>query len=168
MAAGLDRLNQGTASEAEAGLVKALGSRRWAQQMAQGRPYTDAAHLLRAAEIAMDQLSTEDWLEAFAHHPRIGERNLSKPMYAPTKKLSAREQSGMAAAGDRVRAEFERANEEYERRFGRVFLICATGKSAEQMLAALRERLGNDPATELTNAIREQRAITRLRLEALT
>lgn len=167
MAGGLDKLNQATPDDTVAAFLKACGSTRWAKDMAAGRPYTNPPALLRAADAAMDRLTTPDWLEAFAHHPRIGEKNLSQPMYATTKELSNKEQSGMATATKQVREAFADANEEYERRFGRVFLICAMGKTADQMLAALRERLKNDDTTEMTNAIREQRLITRLRLEKL-
>lgn len=135
--------------------------------MAAARPFASVDTLFTEADRFWFALTREDWLEAFGHHPRIGERNLSAPKFAATAQQSSREQSGMNAASDADRSAFAEGNAEYERRFGHVFLICATGRSAAAMLEQLRTRLSNDAATELTNAAREQAMITRLRLERM-
>ena len=129
------------------------------------RPFASVTILLGGADLIWLGLDRKDWLEAFAHHPRIGERDLSQTKFAATAIQAGKEQSGMAVATDAQRAEFAAGNEQYEQKFGHVFLICATGKIASQMLEQLRQRLNNDAAAELTNAAREQSAITRLRLE---
>ena len=165
MSGGLKRINQMTSDEAAAVLHAICGSGRWVEAMLASRPFIDAAGLFAAAEREWLALSREDCLEAFSHHPKIGERNLTQARFAATAQQSSRDQSGMAAASEAERAEFAARNAEYERKFGHVFLICATGKSASEMLTSLRSRLGNDAQTELRNAVGEQAKIIRLRLE---
>jgi OHCU decarboxylase len=165
------------APRAEAELLACCASRAWAAGVAAARPFGDAATLAAAADEVWARLGPDDWLEAFAAHPRIGERLAAAPA-APSgpgaaappggaAAWSAREQAGVAGADPAVLAELAEGNRAYEERFGHVFLICATGLSADAMLAALRERLGNDPAAELRVAAEEQRKITHLRLEKL-
>jgi OHCU decarboxylase len=122
-------------------------------------PFGEPATLLAAADEVWGDLGEEDRREAFAAHPRIGER--------ATARWASSEQSASATAAYATLAELAEGNRAYEERFGHVFLIRATGRSAEEMLAALRERLGNDPATELAVAAEQQRQITALRLERL-
>jgi OHCU decarboxylase len=129
------------------------------------RPFASVDLIYSEADRIWLGLSKVDWLETFSHHPRIGERNLDQPKFAATAAQSSREQSGMAAATDEQRREFAAGNETYQRKFGHVFLICATGKSAAEMLAQLRARLGNTSEVELKNAALEQAKIIRLRLE---
>jgi len=167
MALSLGQLNSFSREEATAALLRACGSRRWAEAVLTRRPFADAAQLFAAAESAADSLTREDWLEAFSHHPRIGDTTAAAPKFAATRDLSTREQSGMSGATDDVRRAFVEGNREYEARFGHVFLICATGKSADEMLASLRARLANGARTELRNAAAEQRKITRLRLDRM-
>jgi allantoicase len=171
------------ARQAEAELLACCGSRAWAARVAAARPFADADAVAAAADQAWARLGPEDWLEAFAAHPRIGERPAAapaervpaapaasggRPAAAPAASTwSAREQAGVAGADPATLAELAAGNREYEEHFGHVFLVCATGRSASELLAALRERLGNDPATELRVAAEEQRKITRLRLEKL-
>jgi 2-oxo-4-hydroxy-4-carboxy-5-ureidoimidazoline decarboxylase len=163
----LHRLNSLPAPQAASEFHRCCGSRRWAEALAAKRPFETAEALYREAEREWFQLAPQDWLEAFSHHPRIGERNLAQPKFEQTAAQSSREQSGMGAATDAQRQDFATLNADYERKFGHVFLICASGKSADHMLAQLRARLGNDAATELQNAAREQNMITRLRLERM-
>ena len=163
--AGLARLNAMDARAAADVLRSCCGSRRWVERMVVCRPFASVTILLGGADLIWLGLDRKDWLEAFAHHPRIGERDLSQTKFAATAIQAGKEQSGMAVATDAQRAEFAAGNEQYEQKFGHVFLICATGKIASQMLEQLRQRLNNDAAAELTNAAREQSAITRLRLE---
>jgi OHCU decarboxylase len=142
-------------------LLAVCHSRRWAERVAAGRPYPDPAALQRTAEEVWTALEPGDWLEALAGHPRIGERGGASPG------SSSREQAGVAAADQEVRAAIADGNATYERRFGHVFLISAEGRGAEEILANLRDRLGNDPDTELRVAAGEHQRITRLRLERL-
>lgn len=153
----LNRLDVETAREV---LLSCCGSERWARRMAEARPFASQAELVRTGDDAWWDLEPEDWLEAFAAHPRIGERD--------GKEWTAKEQSGMDGAPPALRRLLEAGNREYERKFGHVFLICATGLGGEEMLAALRHRLANDPETELREAAAEQAKITRLRIEKLT
>ena len=110
-------------------------------------------------------LSPQDWLEAFSKHPRIGERKAPQVASPQSAAWSAQEQQNVAAAGEAIQSALAEANREYEQRFGRVFIVCATGKSATEMLEILRRRLRNDDATELREAAEEQRKITNIRLK---
>jgi len=129
--------------------------------VAAGRPYPTVSSLQAAAELAWRDLSDADWLQAFAAHPRVGEAGGHAPA------SSEREQSKVRQASAETLAALAAENREYERRFGHVFLIAASGRGADEILAAMRERMANDPATELRVAGAEQRKITRLRLERL-
>ena len=133
-----------------------------------------AASLDRLADQAFDRLRRDDWLEAFGGHPRIGDLDSLRHRFAPTAPpdrshtdtaaLAASEQAGTGEASDRVLRALAQGNADYEQRFGHLFIVCATGKSADEMLAILRQRIHNDPAVELEIAASEQRKITRLRL----
>ena len=148
-------------NEAQERLHACFASSRWARRVAQEWPYPDLDSLLDAAERAWAELEPADWAEALAGHPRIGERGGSSPA------ASEREQSGVRAAAGTTLEELAAENRLYEARFGHVFLIAAAGKNADEILAALRERMGNDPVTESKVAAGELRRIARLRLEAL-
>ena len=145
--------------EAEIELRRCCGSRRWVERMLAGLPYASDAALLEAAEREWWSLAREEWLEAFAAHPRIGERGGDS--------RSRREQSGVDEAESEVRRAIEQGNRDYEARFGHVYLVCATGRGAAELLADLRGRLNNDPEPELRIAAGEQAKITALRLEKL-
>jgi OHCU decarboxylase len=146
---------------AERLLFSCFADHDWAASVAAGRPYRDLAGLLDAAESAWARLTSARWLAAFAAHPRIGESGGHAP------ELSRREQTGVSVARDETRAALASENRRYEERFGHVFLIAAHGRSAGELLSELRRRMNNDPGTELGEAAREQREITRLRLERL-
>jgi OHCU decarboxylase len=146
---------------AVAELLAVCHSRRWAARVAAGRPYADVATLQKAADEVWTELDPADWLEALEAHPRIGERGGSSENW------SEQEQAGVGGAEEEVRQAIDRGNAEYEERFGHVFLISAEGRSAGEILANLRARLGNDPDTELRAAAEEHRRITRLRIERL-
>ncbi len=163
----LDRFNALPDAQAQALLISCCGSRRWVADMMAQRPFSTPSELISAAESAWRRLDRESWLEAFSHHPRIGERKLDQPRFAATREQSAKEQSGMAAATDAIRAEFEQLNREYEARFGHVFLICATGHSAEFMLNELRRRITLSAEQELANAGEQQLRIVELRLRRM-
>jgi 2-oxo-4-hydroxy-4-carboxy-5-ureidoimidazoline decarboxylase len=163
----LDALNSGTKEEAYAALLRCCGSTRWAEQMAARRPFASAKELFAAARATWQGLARQDWLEAFAAHPKIGDLEALRGKFAATAAWSAAEQAGVAGAAEATLRALAEANRAYEARFGHLFLVCATGKSAEQMLALLQQRLSNGPDEELRIAAAEQEKITRLRLEKL-
>ncbi|RMI41210.1 2-oxo-4-hydroxy-4-carboxy-5-ureidoimidazoline decarboxylase [Actinomadura harenae] len=149
---------------AEAELLTCCASRRWAVEVAGGRPYASLAALAEASGKALQDLDWTDVLEALAAHPRIGERVAGGEREA---RWSRGEQAGAAGGGDAVQAALVEGNRAYEERFGHVFLICATGKTAEEILADLRVRRGNDDGTEVAAVRSELAAITALRLAKL-
>jgi 2-oxo-4-hydroxy-4-carboxy-5-ureidoimidazoline decarboxylase len=152
-------LNTLPVPEARAALLSCCGSARWVERMLAGRPYRDDATLYAAAEREWWASGRDDWLEAFAAHPRIGA--------ATADARSRGEQAGLRGAPGDVRRAIEAGNAAYERRFGYLYLVCATGRSAAEMAADLERRLRNDPERELRVAAAEQAKITRLRLETL-
>jgi 2-oxo-4-hydroxy-4-carboxy-5-ureidoimidazoline decarboxylase len=163
----LKRLDALPQPEALAAFLRCCGSRRWARAMARGRPYGDEAALQAAAERAFAPLARADWLEAFSDHPRIGERSAPAERFPTTAGWSAAEQRGVTGAGEDVLDALVGANRDYEARFGHIFIVCATGKGAAEMLALMRERLPNEPDAELAIAAAEQRKITAIRLKKL-
>ena len=145
-------------------LAACCGASRWVERMLHRRPFGDRAALLAAARDEWFALTPDDWREAFTHHPRIGDRESLARRFPSTAHLSAREQSGVDGAAEDVLTALADANRAYEQRFGYIFIVCATGRSADHMLALLRGRLGNDPAHEIRIAAEEQARITELRL----
>lgn len=164
---GLDRLNALPAPEAVAALLQCCGSREWARRMEARRPFGDREALLRAADEVWWARGEDDWLEAFRSHPRIGETKAAAGQTDRERAWSAGEQSGMASAGEATRAALAAGNREYEARFGYIYIVCATGRGPDEMLALLRQRLDSTPQDELRTAAAEQARITRLRLEKL-
>jgi OHCU decarboxylase len=146
-------------SRAEAEFERCCASTKWAHLMAAARPFADLEAMTAAADRIWWSLDAGDWLEAFAAHPRIGGR--------PESAWSSEEQATAAATADDVRDRLSRANEAYERRFGHTFLVCATGKTAEEILGMLETRWRNAPEFELRVAADEQRKITNIRLKKL-
>ncbi|HEX9943539.1 MAG TPA: allantoicase [Thermoanaerobaculia bacterium] len=161
----LDRLNAVAAEDAEATLLACCGSRAWARRMAESRPFRDASEMKETSDRTWWSLGREDWLEAFAAHPRIGEA--AKTGGKQTRRWSEQEQAGARGVPPEVLQRLSEGNLLYQQKFGHIFIVCATGKDAAEMLTLLRERLGNDPETELRVAAEEQRKITNLRLEKL-
>ena len=146
-------------------ILACCGADAWAHQLVARRPFPDESSLVAASDEIWGRLSAEDWLQAFSRHPRIGERKA--PAEAPSTSAiwSAQEQQNVGAARESIQAALVQGNLEYEQRFGRVFIVCATGKSAAEMLEILSLRLRNDDATELHEAAEEQRKITNIRLK---
>jgi len=164
----LARLNALDAARAERELLKCCGSTGWARALAAQRPFGETQELLTAADDIWRTLSERDWLEAFAAHPKIGgRRKAAREQDAQSQNWSEQEQSGARDAEQATLDELAEANRIYEEKFGHIFIVCATGKSAKEMLALLRARLPNDASVELSNAAEEQRKITRLRLDKL-
>jgi 2-oxo-4-hydroxy-4-carboxy-5-ureidoimidazoline decarboxylase len=149
-------------------LSRCCGSRRWVDAVLDRRPFGSASALTAAARAAWSALAREDRLEAFSKHPRIGEDlGALRAKFEETADWSSDEQSGVAGADERTLLELQAANRAYRERFGFIFILCATGKSAREMLSELRVRLENDPDVELSLAAAEQAKITELRLEKL-
>jgi 2-oxo-4-hydroxy-4-carboxy-5-ureidoimidazoline decarboxylase len=163
----LDLFNRLSTDEAMKDLLRCCGSRRWAEQVASRRPFADSASVVTAADEAWWKLDAADWLEAFTHHPKIGDIDSLRAKFATTKEWAAGEQSGVNAAGEDVLRGLAEGNSDYEKKFGHIFIVCATGKSAQEMLTLLQERLKNSPDKELRIAAGEQAKITRIRLEKL-
>ena len=157
--ANLAALNAAPQKQALADFLRCCGSRAWADVMAAGRPHPSLLALEKAADSAWSHCSREDWLEAFSAHPAIGERRGGA--------WSLEEQSGAAEANDETRRQLEELNLRYRERFGYTFIVCATGKTAKEMLDILRPRIENNAESEIRNAAQEQHLITRLRLRKL-
>ena len=152
---------------AEDELLKCCSSTAWAQWMARRRPFANPDRLLDAAGEIWWRLDPEDWMQAFRAHPQIGQRQSTAHKSTQAQAWSAQEQSGMSRAGVGVTMNLEEANREYLGKFGYIFIVCATGKTADEMLAILRSRLPNTPEQEIRAAAEEQNKIMRLRLERL-
>jgi allantoicase len=161
------RLNALSSAEATRELLAANASTAWAAAVAAARPFTGLQHLLEASDAAWAAAGEAGLREAFTGHPRIGERGAEKPQSAQEQAWASQEQAGAAAADEQIRRRLADGNRAYEARFGHIFLICASGRSAAELLAALEGRLANAPEVELTVAAEEQRKITHLRLQKL-
>lgn len=163
----IDVINAMSDAEAEAALTRCCGSRRWVDEMNNARPFHNRDDLFAKADAIWSKCERADFLEAFSHHPKIGDVENLRRRFAETAHWSEGEQSGMNQASDAVIARLAEANAEYEKKFGYIFIVCATGKSASEMLAILESRLGNGPEEEIRIAAGEQAKITRIRLEKL-
>jgi len=151
--------------EAAREILACCGSATWAASIASKRPIQDEASLLAASDEIWRGLGEADWFEAFRRHPRIGDTRAEKTVEAQSSAWSAQEQQEASAADEAVETALKWGNREYEQKFGRIFIVCATGKSAGEILEILRRRLHNDQATELQQAAEEQRQITHIRLK---
>ncbi len=151
---------EATALEA---MLACCGARRWAQTMVALRPFQSVVTLSLTADEVWSAMEEADWMEAFACHPRIGQRKAARSS-ARSAAWSEQEQSSAASAANEVLTELSEGNALYEQRFGFTYIICATGKSAEEMLSILQRRLSSDRASELREAAEQQRQITQIRL----
>lgn len=148
-------------------LEQCCGSSVWVNKMLTVFPVEDLVELLEAAEEKWYDCSEEDWQEAFEHHPKIGDINSLRQKYIATKTWAEGEQAGVTTASEEDLAGLERSNTEYEKKFGYIFIVCATGKSAKEMIDILKTRLQNSSEEEIKNAAAEQNKITKIRLEKL-
>lgn len=163
-AVGLRWLN-GLSDEGAADVFRSCcSSDRWVDGMVEGLPYDDEAELHATADAVWSDLGRQDFLEAFAGHPRIGERKKADAATEQSASWSEGEQAGTASAASETMDDLQRLNERYYEKHGFIFIICASDRSAEEMLAALRERVENSTPDEIENAAREQAEITKLRL----
>jgi 2-oxo-4-hydroxy-4-carboxy-5-ureidoimidazoline decarboxylase len=163
----LNQINSWTEDEARLTFRRCCGSARWSELMAQARPFDSEAGLYEAAERIWCDLQPADWLEAFAAHPKIGDLDALKAKFAATAAWAAAEQAGVAGAPDELLRDLAAENHRYHERFGYIFIVCATGKSAAEMLGLLKQRLSNDAEVEIQIAAAEQAKITRIRLERI-
>ncbi len=149
-------------------LGQACGTRAWAEDVTAQRPFETLEALIGCAHQRWSRASREEILEAFEHHPRIGaDIDKLREKFAATAELSEGEQSGVAGASEQTLAALRDGNLRYEERYGHIFIVCASGKSAEQMLALLEARMDNEPQEELRIAAAEQAKITELRLRGM-
>ncbi|MBC8073303.1 MAG: 2-oxo-4-hydroxy-4-carboxy-5-ureidoimidazoline decarboxylase [Deltaproteobacteria bacterium] len=165
VSAWLDAQPHAVAREA---LRRCCGASRWLEDMLAARPFGSDARLFDEAARIWDHCGDDDVLEALTHHPEIGSDLAAlRQRFADTASWASSEQSGVRKAGEATLVALRDGNLEYKRRFGHIFVVCAAGKSAAEMLALLQARLRNPPGAELAIAAAEQGKITRLRLEKL-
>ncbi len=155
--------NEAEPAAARHAMLACCAARRWAEAMVALRPYSGVESLSLTADKVWSTMEEPDWREAFAAHPRIGEQKASAGSY-PSAAWSREEQSSTASAAKQVLADLAEGNRTYEERFGFTYIVCATGKSADEMLAILQRRLTNDRRTELREAAEQQRQIMQIRL----
>jgi 2-oxo-4-hydroxy-4-carboxy-5-ureidoimidazoline decarboxylase len=158
------RIDEASPAEARRLLTACCGATRWVDGMVRRRPFGSHQAILAAARDVWWSLEPGDWREAFTHHPKIGDKEALRGKFENTRALSEAEQSGVSSALDAVLDALAEGNRDYEERFGYIFIVCATGKSAQEMLALLQARITHDPATEIRIAAEEQAKITALRL----
>lgn len=148
-------------------LERCCGSSTWVRRMVSLRPFNTLDSLYTKADGIWTSLTERDWKEAFTHHPKIGDVESLKKKFAATSTWAEGEQRGVQNASDETIRRLAAENNVYENKFGYIFIVCATGKQASEMLGILRSRLANDPKEEIIIAAEEQRKITRIRLEKL-
>ena len=161
----LAELNQLTKEAAEDLFMQCCTASSWVKKMTNSRPFTTTKDLVAVANENWQGLAEADYLEAFEGHPKIGDVNSLRQKYANTKQLASTEQSSVNDASEKVIQNLARGNDDYYNKFGFIFIVCATGKTALQMLDLLEQRLMNDRAEELINATEEQRKIFLIRLD---
>jgi len=163
----LASLNSMSPSQAEAEFLKCCGSKHWARRLAGERPFASLNELVDGGERLWWSLKPDDWLEAFHSHPKIGEQKAAAAVTVEAQRWSEDEQSGIRDSAQQIIDELAELNRAYEAKFGFIFIVCAAGKSSEEMLAILSQRLENNPEEELRIAAAEQAKITQLRLAKL-
>ena len=161
----LEELNDLSKVDAKHTFMQCCTSEVWVNNMVNERPFITRQAMSGAADLAWKNLTELDYLQAFDGHPKIGDVNSLRAKYANTKALASGEQRSVKQASEQVLRELSVGNDEYQAKFGFIFIVCATGKSASQMLTLLQARLPNDRNTEIMNAAEEQRKIFQLRLD---
>lgn len=159
------QLNCLTVEQATHAFMQCCTSSTWVNSMVQARPFADNKAIVKQADLAWQKLDEADYLEAFEGHPKIGDVSSLRAKYANTKELAGNEQGLVKEAADDVLEVLSQGNSDYEDKFGFIFIVCATGKSAKEMSDLLQARLPNNKAQELVNAAEEQRKIFQLRID---
>ena len=160
----LKQLNNASENDAEQAFSACCTAGRWVAAMVSARPFANLEALQAAASLHWQQMQEPDYLEAFDGHPKIGDPASLKAKYGATRETARGEQSGVATASDAVLNELAVMNSRYLDKFGFIFIVCATGKSAQEMLELLQERYDNERTTELEIAAAEQGKITAIRI----
>jgi len=163
----IKRFNKLSRQEAFSELERCCGSTTWVKGMLNARPFLDEGSLHKKSNEIWSAVSKSDILEAFKHHPQIGDVDSLKKKFATTASWAGNEQKGTSQASDEILLALQKGNQDYLEKFGFIFIVCATGKSAQEMLDLLNERMPNDEAIELHIAAAEQNKITHLRLDKL-
>jgi len=153
--------------QAKKELQKCCGSKNWTLEMMTYFPFKSKKQLLKRAEKIWNKCTEEDWREAFTHHPKIGDIESLAKKFANTKEWAGNEQAGINAANDKILIALAKGNEAYEEKFGYIFIVCATGKTASEMLQMLQVRYLNTPDQEILIAKEEQNKITKIRINKL-
>lgn len=163
----IEQLNGAPEAAAAEALERCCGASNWVRAMLASRPFASPEGLHEAADACAAALEERDWLEAFSHHPRIGDVASLREKFASTARWAGGEQAGAAAADEATLHALAKGNDDYFARFGFLFIVCATGLTADEMRARLEVRLPHERAEELRIAAAEQNKITHLRLEKL-
>jgi 2-oxo-4-hydroxy-4-carboxy-5-ureidoimidazoline decarboxylase len=163
----LDQLNRLSEVDATAAFAQCCAAQRWVERMVIDRPFESLAEMLEISDRIWEECDVDDYMEAFEGHPRIGDVESLAKKYAGTKAWAGGEQSGVNGADRAVLERLADGNKTYEEKFGHIFIVCATGKTAAEMCALLEARMNNEPAHEITVAAAEQNKITRIRLKKL-
>jgi 2-oxo-4-hydroxy-4-carboxy-5-ureidoimidazoline decarboxylase len=163
----IETFNQLSFAEKQSELFKCCGSTAWSKSLAKINSFKTLEALTKESDRIWFSLSEQDWLEAFSHHPKIGDVENLKKKFASTAEWASAEQSKVSEAGEAILTELKENNDAYENKFGYIFIVCATGKSAAEILTLLKKRLINNPAFERRIAAEEQNKITHLRLDKL-
>lgn len=163
----LSVLNNATPEHAFALIESCCCAPRWVEAMVASRPFKNNDSVYQQAQQIWLSLDKNDYLAAFEGHPQIGDITTLKEKYASTSHVAGNEQAGMSSAQESLLIEMAQINQQYLTKFGFIFIVCASGKSAEQMLNLIKNRINNTPATELIIAAQEQAKITQIRLEKL-
>ena len=163
----IEELNTLSVEQATHVFMQCCTASAWVEAMVKARPFSDSRAIATQADLVWQRLEEKDYLEAFEGHPQIGNVATLRAKYANTKELASGEQSSVNQASEQVLVDLAKGNADYLDKFGFIFIVCATGKSAAEMLALLLERLPNNRATELANAAEEQRKIFHLRIDKL-
>lgn len=163
----IQELNNLSDEQLKEELFKCCGSSLWGEKMMAAKPFSDMNDLLAKADRAWNSTNEKDWMEAFSHHPKIGDLKSLEKKFASTKALAGSEQASVHSASQKTLEQLAEGNTLYENKFGFIFIVCATGKSAEKMLAMLNDRITNDRTNELKMAAGEQQKIIKLRLQKI-
>lgn len=166
--ANIDYINSLDEAKAREAFFHCSGSAIWCDEMIAQMPFADICDLYRKADESWKLLTKHDWLNAFKIHPKIGDIDSLRKKFNATADWASNEQAGTAIANEETLHGLAHGNVEYERKFGYIFIVCATGKSAQEMLSILQQRLPNNAATEFDIACGEQKKITNLRLGKIT
>lgn len=163
----LQHFNTSSLEHQKEELFKCCGSTTWSEQLSRETPFASMEELKTESDKIWFSCDKKDWLEAFTHHPKIGEVKSLEKKFASTAQWASGEQTSVNSASQNVLTELKDLNVEYEKKFGYIFIVCASGKSADEMLMLLKERLTNEPEDEIKIAMNEQNKITHLRIDKL-